>query len=94
MDEGPDRAELIREKLAEINPEAVLYDGLEDALVGIASRHCMQPVALYDHRKILEVFMRRDGMTYEEASEMYDFNIGCLWAGDGTPLVASFETDF
>ena len=87
------RGVAIREKLEEINPEAVLYDGLDDALVGVASRHLMQPVALYDHAKILEVFIKRDGMTYEEAAEFYDFNIGCLWTGEGTPLVASFEVD-
>lgn len=93
MDEGPTRAERIREKLAAINPDAVTFDGLEDALVGIGARHTMQPVALYSRSKILEVLLR-DGGTYEEAVEHFEFNIACLWAGEGTPLIADFETDY
>lgn len=35
---------------------------------------------------IIEVLMNR-GMTDEEALEYFDFNIGCLYAGPGTPTI-------
>lgn len=43
----------IKERLAEINPEALLADGFEDALVGIASQFT-RTLALYDRRKCID----------------------------------------
>jgi hypothetical protein len=30
--------------------------------------------------------MERDGMSREEATEFFDFNIACAWVGNGTPI--------
>ena len=76
----------IIEELREENPEALLADGLEDALVGIA-RRCGQPsLAVYDMRKCVDVLVKRDGMTDEEADEFLMFNSVGAWAGEHTPL--------
>ena len=73
--------------LSEENPEAVLFDGLQDALVGIA-RRCGQPaLAVYDRNKCIRIFVERDGMTPEEADEFFSFNTECTWAGPMTPLI-------
>jgi hypothetical protein len=75
-----------REWLAEVNPEALLADGFEDALVGVAER-CGQPIlAVYDAVQCIEILMKRDGMDYEEAEEFFTFNTLGAWAGDHTPL--------
>lgn len=41
---------------------------------------------VYSASKILDVLMARDEMSYEDACEFFEFNIACLWAGEGTPL--------
>jgi len=75
------------EMLGEENPEALLFDGFEDAFVGIA-RRCAQPaLAVYDREKCLEILCKRDGMTYEEAEECFGFNTEGAWLGPHTPLV-------
>lgn len=76
-----------------VNEEAILLDGLEGALIGMALRFGMETVALYDYNKILEILCERDGMTLDEAQEYAEFNILGLWAGDGTPVFAKLSSD-
>ena len=76
----------VRKQLAEVNPQALLADGLDDALIGYA-RRCGQPeLAVYDYDKAVSIFMSRDGMTYEEAVEFMEFNVVGAWMGENTPL--------
>ena len=75
-----------KERLVEANGDALLADGLEDALVGIANRFGMPPVAAYDRDKCIEIFMKRDGMTHEDAEEHFGFNVIGAWMGEGTPV--------
>ena len=70
-----DDFEEISERLQEVNDKAVLCDGLEDALVGIATRFGMEPVAAYDRAKIIDIYVKRDGMTHDEAEEFFEFNV-------------------
>lgn len=79
-------ATLIREHLADLNPEAKFFDGLDEALLGIGFRFGVEQVALYDSEKCIEVMMKRDGMTREEADDFFGFNIAGAWLGAGTPL--------
>mgnify|MGYP003141252963 CR=1 FL=1 len=76
--------------LEEYNPEAIMYDGLDDALVGIVSRAGTEPLALYDRDKILKLFVSQ-GMTHEQAEEYICFNIEGCWAGPHTPFLVSFD---
>ena len=76
----------IRERLEDINPEALLADGLEDALVGIALR-CGQPaLAIYSITKAVGILMFRDKMTGDEALEYLEFNSIGAWMGEHTPI--------
>lgn len=79
-------SEDLRDVIAHFNPEAVLFDGYEDAIIGTAER-CSQPhLVVYDAEKCIEILMTRDGMAPDEALEFFHFNtLGC-WAGDHTPL--------
>ncbi len=77
---------MLREEIAEINPEALLVDGFDEAIIGMAERINLGPVVAYDVEKILEIMIERDGMTYEEAMEFFDFNIQGAWMGDFTPI--------
>jgi len=78
--------EHVRATLAEENPDALWPDGFEDAYIGQA-RRCGQPaLAAFSVRKCIEVLMVRDGMTWEEASEYFEFNVAGAWSGAGTPV--------
>jgi len=82
-----DALDEVREALAET--EALLADGFEGALIGTMRRFNEGPVALYDYDKCIEILMQRDGMSYEEAVEFFEFNTIGAWMGDGTPAFAN-----
>ena len=68
------------------NEEGMLiYDGFDDAIIGIASRCGENTVLAYDIDKIIEILMERDELTYEEALEYYSFNMEGAYMGDSTP---------
>lgn len=69
--------------------DILLCDGLEDAFLGVCRRFNQPPVAAYDVDKIIEIFMTRDGMSYEEAVEFYEFNVIGAWVGERTPVFIS-----
>ena len=78
--------------LEELNPEAIMYDGFEDALVGIVARCSTEPLALYDREKCIKLLVDK-GLTWEEAEEYFCFNVEGCWAGPHTPFIASFNLD-
>ena len=78
--------------LEEANPEAILYEGFNDALIGIIARCATEPLAVYDRALCIEVLMR-EGATHEEAEDYFCYNVEGCWAGPGTPFIASFDLD-
>lgn len=79
--------------ISELSPEALLCDGFDEAIIGLATRIGMELVVAYDIEKIIGVLMRRDGMSYEEALEFYEFNIVGAWMGDFTPVFITTNVD-
>lgn len=78
-------------ELAEVNEEAVLFDGYEGALVGYCIRFGREPIAIYDYDGCIDILMTKgeggfdEALSYEDAMEWFSFNtLGC-WAGDETP---------
>ena len=79
------RFESIKSVLEDENPEALLAEGFEAALVGVV-RRCGQPtLAAYSYARALEVLMMRDGMEYDDAVEWMEFNVVGAWLGPHTP---------
>lgn len=74
------------EALEELNPEALLADGLEDAFIGYTVNHHHAHVAVYDYGKCIEVLVARDGMTHEEADEFLSFNTLGAYVGENGPI--------
>ena len=70
----------------EYNPQALKADGFDDAIIGIASRCGMNDLIAYDVSKILMVLQERDGMTYDEAQEYFEFNVVGAYMGEHTPI--------
>jgi hypothetical protein len=80
---------MTREEIQEINPEALLCDGFDEAIIGMAERPNLGPVVAYSVEKIIEIMISRDGMSYEDALEYYEYNIQSAWLGEFTPIYIS-----
>ena len=73
---------MLMEALAE--EECLLADGYEDALIGITEG--INPVAVYDTDKCIEILMRDDELTHEEALDHFYYNTVGAYVGEKTPL--------
>ena len=82
----------IAEWAMELEEDLIAFDGLDDAVIGIVQVHTQPSRVAYSYEKIVEILMDQD-MTYEEAVEYFDFNIGCLWAGENTPAIVHSAGD-
>ena len=82
----------IRDTLEELNPEALMYDGFDAALVGIIARCSTEPLALYDRAKCIQILVDA-GATGEEAEDYFCYNVEGCWAGPNTPFIGSFNLD-
>jgi hypothetical protein len=76
----------LREWVAVYNEDALLADGLEEALIGVAERCSKQPLAVYDAKRCIEILVDRDGMSWAEAEEFFSYNTLGAWVGENTPL--------
>ena len=76
----------LTEIIQEQNPEALTADGLDDAILGIAYRAGAAPLVAYSTSQCIQILMDRDGMSYDEASEFFEFNIVGAFVGPGTPV--------
>ena len=70
----------------EIAEGSIILDGLSDAIVGVTDEFGNGRRVLYSADKILNILMERDGMTWHEAVEFYDYNILGLHAGEQNPV--------
>ena len=61
---------------------AIILDGLNDAIIGVVEEFGNGPRILYSKNKIIDILCDRDGMTWSESEEFYDYNILCLHAGE------------
>ena len=80
------KPDLIIDQIREINPEAVIFDGLNDAIIGMGSQSGKDSLLIYSAKKIIKLLVK-GGMKVDEAKEYYDFNIQGLWAGEMTPII-------
>lgn len=74
------------EEISEINPNAFLCDGFDDAIIGMAERINLGPVVAYSVDKVIQILMERDKMEYEDAWDYFSFNIIGAWVGENTPI--------
>jgi hypothetical protein len=74
------------EEIAEYNEDALILEGFDEAIIGLAERINLGPVVAYDVNKIYEILMNKHNMSYEEAIEYFNFNIIGAWMGDFTPV--------
>jgi hypothetical protein len=76
----------MREWIKALNPEALVADGFDEAIVGMAER-CSQPACVvYDVEKCIKILVEENGMSQEDAQEYFSFNVLGAWVGENTPL--------
>lgn len=72
---------MTREQIAEDNPEAILWDDCDEALIGITP----DGQAVYSIEKLWGVYIAQ-GMSELEAIEWVDYNILGAHVGEYTPI--------
>ena len=67
-----------------IDEEILTADGFDEAIIGLhrGGHSCV----VYDEGKVIDILVDRDGMSFEEAVEYYDFNISGAHMGPNTPI--------
>ena len=81
----------MKEHISKGNETMLFVDGFDEALLGlvnIAGPSGSYEAALYDKDLCINILMRRDGMTEEEAVEYFEYNIANAYVGGGTPAFA------
>lgn len=76
----------IKDYLIENNDELLFADGFEDAIIGTVTGACRPSVVAYDMQKCIDILVKRDGMSEEEAEEFISFNVTGAYVGELTPL--------
>jgi hypothetical protein len=84
--QGPTRPDM--DAIAEVDPEILLADGLEEAYIGVTINTHHKHVAVYDYEKCIKALMKR-GLSCEDADEYLEFNTVCAYVGEYSPLYVS-----
>jgi hypothetical protein len=76
--------------------EVMIPLGLAEAFVGFSTSERDHPCLVYDANKIIEILVKRDEMTREEAVEFFEYNIECVKSAEGNhPLyIWSLQVDW
>ena len=82
----------IREQIAEDYPDLLVLEPsyFDAAIVGLAQRIGMDTIC-YDKEKVLEILMKEEEMSYEDAVEHFEYNIIGSWVGNSTPVFLSYN---
>jgi hypothetical protein len=71
--------------IADLNPEAVVWNGFDEAVIGMGERCTLGPVLIYSHSKMIEILA--DEMDEDEAAEYIQFNVLGAYVGEYTPII-------
>jgi hypothetical protein len=78
----------VKQYLSKCYPEEelLIIDGFDEAFIGVGYQFHNLLACCYDKDKIILALIR-DGMTFEEALEHFEFNIAGAWVGERTPII-------
>jgi hypothetical protein len=74
------------DQLKKLNPDAVFFDDMDGALIGLGEVGPFGPVAVYSKKKIY-AGLAALGLSPDEAEEYYVGRFIAVWAGEHTPLI-------
>ena len=81
-----EKTKLTIEEIADINPEAMMADGFDEAVMGMCVQFGCDPLVAYDYEKCIDILMKKDGMTRIEAIDYIEFNVLGAYVGLNTPV--------
>jgi len=81
-----EKIKLTIDEIAEINPEAMMADGFDEAVLGMCIQFGDEPIVAYDYEKCLNILMERDGMNRPTAIDFMEFNVIGAYVGLNTPV--------
>jgi len=81
-----EKTKLTIDEIAEINPEAMLADGFDDAIMGMCIQFGAEPIVAYNYEKCLSILMDRDEMGRADAIDFMEFNVIGSYVGLHTPV--------
>ena len=74
------------EEIANLNPEAMMADGFDEAVIGMCVQFGCDPLVAYDYDTCIDILMERDKMTRIEAIDYIEFNVLGAYVGLNTPV--------
>jgi hypothetical protein len=81
----PKRQAILEEVEIQELEEVLLADGHDDAILGLVDVGEGRIVVAYSTKMILQGLVN-EGLTWDEASEHFEFNIRGAYCGPGTPV--------
>lgn len=81
------KREKVNQMLIEMDEETLLFDGFDDAIIGIGHQQYKGPLVIYDRDKCIDILMTRDKLSHEEAEEYFSYNTEGAWVGNSTPII-------
>ena len=81
-----EKTKLTIEEISELNPEAMMADGFDDAIMGMCIQFGAEPLVAYNYEKCLEILIERDEITRTEAIDFMEFNVMGSYVGLNTPV--------
>ena len=79
-------AKRVLNQLSDLNPEAVLLENMNSALIGVGYIADADPVAVYSKARIYNKLLS-DGLSPEDADDYYTGKFVSVRAGDHTPVI-------
>ena len=79
--------EEIKQYLDEQEIEVAIYEGCDDAIIGIGRVHTKGTRIVYCYNKLVEIHMEDGDTTRLEAIATVDRNMSNAYIGDTTPLI-------
>ncbi len=67
--------------------QCLLMNGFNEAIIGFGSQAGAQSLAIYSYDKMLDICMRDNDFTVEDANEFLAFNALTAYMGKGTPII-------
>mgnify|MGYP000674488960 FL=1 len=80
--ETMNKKETMKELIAEANPEAMLADGFDDALIGYTDGSNV--IAVYDRDRCVSIL--NQDMPLEDAEDYFYYNVIGSYVGEYTPI--------
>ena len=75
--------------IAERYPDLIVFEGLDDCILGIAWIF-NTPIVAYDRQKVLTTFSETLDVGMEEAEEYYSYNVSGAYIGENTPAFIEY----